>query len=228
MSDEDEDVGEGPKIPKKRSRRDPNQPYAKPRPRRRVILKAVAAALVVLGTVWTTSYSIKIGKPPWEWGEKETAGLGDYVKEQVEEAKTNLEAIDWGKFGEKTKALWDQVPDLEKKLEKKLASLRKKAKTTSGVTDSASESPAAVEPPPPTELELGCQAMRDGIRHYRKSMRSQKELKRARSKFEQAQDHLERAQRESTDDAERQEIEGYRHQCQQYLYDCIKLEKVGG
>jgi hypothetical protein len=229
MSDEHEDVDEGPKVPKKRSRRDPNQPYPKARPKRRLILKTAAAALVALGIVWTTGYSMKIGKPPWEWGEEETAGLGDYVQEQVEEAKSNLEKVDWGKFGEQTKALWEKVPDLEKKLEAKLATLREKKATAPSTSGSdASEPPAAVEPPPPTELELGCEAMRDGIRHYRKSMNSQKELKKARDKFEKAQTHLERAQSEATDAAERQEIAGYQQDCQQYLYDCIKLEKVGG
>ncbi len=218
MSDTDE---------KPRSKRDPNKPFPKPRRRKGVVLKLAASAAFVILVVWVGLYSVEIGKNPTDWNRDDVSGFWTFSKAQMDEAKSNLENVDWKRFGEKTKKLWDRVPELEKKLENKLASLRKKKATP----EAATSGDAATEPVdlPPTDLELGCEAMRTGMRHYRGAMNSQKELKKARSSFETAQKHFEAAELEARakdDDAEVQEIRGYIEECQKYLYDCLKLEKV--
>lgn len=213
---------------KPRPKRDANQPLSKPRKRKGVILKAVFAAVFVILSVWVGLYSMQIGKIPTDWTGEDVSGFWTFSKAQVDEAKSNLENVDWKRFGEKTKKLWDRVPELEKKLELKLASLRKK-KQTAPPKAAGEEAPAEPVDLPPTELELGCEAMRAGMRHYRNAMNSQDELKKARGLFETAQKHFEVAEREAAardDDAEQQEILGYIEECQKYLYDCLKLEKL--
>jgi hypothetical protein len=215
---------------KPRPKRDANQPLSKPRKRKGIVLKAVFAAAFVILSVWVGLYSMQIGKIPTDWTGEDVSGFWTFSKAQVDEAKSNLENVDWKRFGEKTKKLWDRVPELEKKLELKLASLRKKKKTAAPTAATAADgTPAEPVDVPPTELELGCEAMREGIRHYRNAMNSQDELKKARTLFETAQKHFEAADREASardDEAEAQEIKGYIEDCQKYLYDCLKLEKV--
>jgi hypothetical protein len=71
--------------------------------------------------------------------------------------------------------------------------------------------------------------MKDAIAVYRKSVNSQVELKRAKGMFHTASKHFEAAHAEATargDEATVREVEGYMQQCNMYLIDCSKREKV--
>jgi hypothetical protein len=71
--------------------------------------------------------------------------------------------------------------------------------------------------------------MKDAIAVYRKSVKSQVELKRAKGMFHTASKHFEAAHAEATasgDETAVREIEGYMQQCNMYLIDCSKREKV--
>ncbi|RMG15134.1 MAG: hypothetical protein D6731_09000 [Planctomycetota bacterium] len=216
-----------------RPRRDPNQPLPKrARPRGR-LLRTVAFGVVLVAAALIVGYSLQVGKWPWEWGEAEGSGFVEYSRERFVDMGERLRDIDWSKLGEKTRKLWDRVPELERRLEEKLARLSRErgaapAQPGAAGQGSGKEGPPDAAVPPPSELELGCRAMRDGVRHYRAGLRDQAELKRARACFERAQEHLERAQAEAKDEAERAEVSGYLQENQRYLYDCVKLEKVGG
>src|SRR5690606_30169941 len=105
------------------------------------------------------------------------------------------------------------------------------AATPADATDASTPppQPAVVEPATPSSLELGCEAFREGIRHYKKSMNSQDELRRAKGKFREAYTHLEAAYaqaEEKGDQALMNEIEGYLQQCNVYLEDCSKRETL--
>ncbi|MCO5167265.1 MAG: hypothetical protein M9894_13005 [Planctomycetes bacterium] len=219
----------------KRPKRDPNQPFPRAQggslSRRLLVLVVGGAGVVALALVGL--YSVHLGRPPWDWSEVDRAGFVDYSKTQVDEARAQVESIDWAALKdtitEKTRALWDQVPAWEQKLDKKLSDLRggEAAPAAQGAAAAGPATTAAVEPPAPTRLELGCEAFREGIRHYKKSMNSQAELKRAKEKFRAAYDHLEAAHAQAEakgDAAQADEIEGYLQQVNVYLEDCSKRE----
>lgn len=238
MADESFDPKPSKKDTKsqRRPKRDPNQPFPRAKGgglRRLLVLAVGGAGVVALALVGL--YSAHLGRPPWEWSEGDRAGFVDYSKTQVDEARAQVEAIDWAALKdtitEKTRALWDQVPAWEQKLDKKLADLRGQDAPSGGAAAAPATTPAAtpatVEPPKPTRLELGCDAFREGIRHYKKSMNSQAELKRAKAKFREAYDHLEAAHGQAQakgDAAQADEIEGYLQQVNIYLEDCSKRE----
>jgi len=213
---------------KEKPKRDPNKPFPKPKARKTVVLKFAVAATTVVLITWMGLYSAKVGKPPWAWDEQERTGFVDYSKDQIEEARANvrdqLKNVDW-----------DKLVQIEDKLQKKLAELRAKrgakagagdpGATTTPETAGAEGQPAAVVEP--TELELGCDALQMGIRHYKKSGKSQSELRKAKGLFHEAREHLEKAYNKADADgdaAAASEIEGYMMQCNVYLEDCSKRE----
>jgi hypothetical protein len=222
---------------KARPKRDPNRPVPKPKKRKGILVKAIGSGVVAILGIWLAMYSVQVGKAPWDWGEEERAGFKDFAQAQVEEAKENIENIDWGKLGEKTKKLWNDVPDLEAKLEAKLASLRaKKSKQQPAVTSPAEDgadgeaTAGEASPAESDAFEQGCEAMRLGAGHYRKGVRDQAELRKARKRFEEAAEHFETAHgqaRARGDQQAVQEIEGWMQENQTYLYDCVKLDKAG-
>lgn len=232
----------------KRPKRDPNQPTPKAGKRSVVALalKLAIGAVVAILTVWTGMYSVEIERGPWAWTPEDRAGFLSFSRAQVDEARQNVESVDWdalkNKITAKSRELWNDAPAWEQKLEAKLAQLRgggaakptDGAATTDGTPDAtsteATKTPqAAVPAPEPTSLERGCDAMRDGIRSYKKSMNSQAELKRAKAKLREAYTHLEAAHAEAQgrgDQAQASEIEGYLQQCNVYLEDCSKRETL--
>lgn len=245
MSDEDPRPDKKDTKAAKRPKRDPNQPTPKPA-RRSVVgstLKLVVSGAVVLVVGFVTLYSVQIGRPPWAWSSEDQQGFADYSKQQVDDARAQVANVDWAKLKdkitEKTKALWEGAGAWEQKLDAKLAELRggsapAPATTQAGATTGTSTAtpppqPAVVEPAPPSSLELGCDAFRAGIRHYKKSMNSQDELRAAKGKFREAYTHLEAAHakaQQQGDQAQADEIEGYLQQCNVYLEDCSKRETL--
>jgi hypothetical protein len=225
----------------KRPKRDPNQPTPKPAKRRpgAFAVKLLVGGLVSVVLIWAGMYSVEIGRGPWAWSAEDRAGFLTFSRAQVDQARAQVEAVDWDavktKITAKTKQLWDQVPGLEDRLEKRLAELRGQRQgaptTTSTTTSAPGQAPAptteaaAVPPAKPSALEVGCEAMRTGIQHYRRSPNSQAELRLAKADFERAQTSLEAAHGEAEakgDQASVQEIEGYLEQCNMYLEDCSK------
>lgn len=243
MSDEDPKAGKKDTKGAKRPKRDPNQPTPKPA-RRSVLgssLKLIVSGAVVLVVAFVTLYSVQIGRPPWAWSSEDKQGFVDYSKAQVDEARAQVESVDWAKLKdkitEKTRQLWEGAGAWEQKLDAKLAELRgggapaPSTTAQAGATSTATPppQPAAVEPAPPSSLELGCDAFRAGIRHYKKSMNSQDELRAAKGKFREAYTHLEAAHAQAQqkgDQAQADEIEGYLQQCNIYLEDCSKRETL--
>lgn len=244
MADEDPKPGKKDTTGAKRPRRDPNQPT--PKPARRGVLgstvKLAVSGAVVLVVGFVTLYSVQIGRPPWAWSSEDQQGFVDYSKQQVDEARAQVENVDWAalkdKITEKTKQLWEGAGAWEQKLDAKLAQLRGGADPAPAATAQAGATggapaappqPVAVEPAPPSSLELGCDAFRAGIRHYKRSMNSQDELRRAKGKFREAYTHLEAAHAQAQqqgDQAQADEIEGYLQQCNIYLEDCSKRETL--
>ena len=215
-------------------KRDRNQPTPKPKKRSKVPGLIVGAVLSVL-LLWVGLYSAEVGKAPTSWTSEEWSGFLTFSEQQVAEARRNVEQIDWDSLGAKitaeTKQLWEKVPDLEQKLEQKLAELRgtRQEAPAGGApakADDEQKAPAAV-PAQPTSLELGCEALREAIGHYRKSMNDQDKLRAAKKEFRAAQVHLEAAYAEAEGDpAQQAEIEGYLMQCNTYLEDCSKRETL--
>lgn len=233
MSDADKKDTKGQKRP----RRDPNQPTPKPA-RRGGLASAIKLAIggaVVLAVGFAALYSVQIGRPPWQWSSEDQQGFVDYSKAQVDEARAQVENVDWAalkdKITAKTRQLWDQAGSVERTMETKLAQLRGGDPHPAGAAASSTEAaqPAVVEPAPPSSLELGCDAFRLGIRHYKRSMNSQDELRTAKGKFREAYTHLEAAHtraQQAGDQAQADEIEGYLQQCNVYLEDCNKRETL--
>jgi hypothetical protein len=234
----------------KRPKRDPNQPTPKAGKRSvgALAIKLALGALVAVLTVWTGMYSVEIERGPWAWTPEDRAGFLTFSRAQVDEARANVESVDWdalkNKLTAKSRELWNDAPSWEQKLEAKLAQLRggdaPKAATTTDAptatdattpttTDATKTPQAAVTAPEPTSLERGCDAMRRGIGHYKRSMNSQAELKKAKAELRQAYTHLEAAHAEAQgrgDQAQASEIEGYLQQCNVYLEDCSKRETL--
>lgn len=223
------------KAPKKK--RDPNQPTPKPKKKKSgLILKVLLSGAIGLVSVWMALYSMQLGKPPTSWDGDEWDGFLSFSKQQIEEAKQKAENVDWDalkdKVTAKTKELWSKAPELEASLEKTLARIRgeKPAARVDSKTGPMETPAAAIEP---TDLELGCEAMRDATRAYKKSTTSegndQAQLKKAKKLFQKAQDHLTRAHAQSEqagDETQTAEIEGYIQQCNIYLEDCSKRETL--
>lgn len=238
--------------PAKRPKRDPNQPTPKAGKRSvgALAIKLLLGGVVAVLILWTGMYSAEIGRGPWEWTPEDRSGFLTFSRAQVDEARANVESVDWDKLKDKLTAksreLWNDAPAWEQKLEAKLAQLRgtgapqppkgaEPATATDGTTpatstDAATKTPqAAVTAREPTSLERGCEAMSEGMRHYKKSMGSQAELKKARAKFREAYTQLEAAHGQAlarSDQAQASEIEGYLQQCNVYLEDCSKRETL--
>lgn len=217
------------KSKKPKPKRDPNQPTPKPPKKRSPIPKLILSAAVVILATWMTMYSAQVGRGPWDWSGDDWSGFLTFSKAQVEAAKKKVQEVDWEKVKDKvtakTKELWHKVPELEQKLEAKLAQLRgDKQQQAEGKAPTQGTPPAVVEP---TTLERGCETFRMGIRHYKQSMDDQGELKKAKALFHEARELLEKAHGEAEakgDTAQATEIEGYIQQCQIYLEDCSKRE----
>lgn len=239
MSDEDPRPEKKDTKSAKRPKRDPNQPT--PKPARRSVLgstvKLVIGGAVVLVVGFVALYSVQIGRPPWAWSSEDQQGFADYTKAQVDEARAQVENVDWAalkdKITAKTRELWEGAGAWEQKLDAKLAQLRggsgAPAPTAQAGTSTAPAQPTAVEPATPSSLELGCDAFREGIRHYKRSMNSQDELRTAKGKFREAYTHLDAAHAQAQqkgDQAQVDEIEGYLQQCNVYLEDCNKRETL--
>jgi hypothetical protein len=224
------------KAPKKK--RDPNQPTPKPKKKKGgLILKVLLSGAIGLVSVWMALYSMQLGKAPNSWDKNEWNGFLTFSKQQIEDAKAKVEKVDWeglkDKVTAKTKELWSKTPELEASLEKTLARIRgdkpaeKRVDSKTGPVDTPA---AAIEP---SDLEIGCEAMRDATRAYKKSMTTegndQAQLKKAKKLFRKAQDHLTRAHAQSEqagDETQTAEIEGYIQQCNVYLEDCSKRETL--
>lgn len=219
----------------KRPKRDPNQPLEKPKKRRFLLVKLAVAGLMILNTTWMSLYSFDIGRGPWAWSREDWTGFVTFSKQQASDASEAVRAqvaeIDW-------KELWDRATALEDQLEEKLAELRGKrqqpnatapagATATEARPEGEEAAPAAIPAPEPSAYEQGLEAMREGIRHYKKSNDSQAELKKAKASFRAAYDHFEAAIAEAQDRNDEQravEVEGYLQQCNLYLEDCSKRE----
>lgn len=256
---------------KGRPRRDKNQPTPKPAKKGGVgalALKALLAGATAIVVLWMGLYSVEVGKGPWAWSGAEWSGFVTFSRKQVDDAREQVEQVDWAALGdkitEKTHQLFDDAPEWEKKLEAKLAQLRggeggsstgpgtgtgaqpvvaggqapAAPATPATPTASTASPPATPEaagkaapaaPRPPTELELGLEALRDGVAHYRRSMRSQSETRVAKDKFRDAQGHLAAAMEDADrrHDAKAQaEIDDYLRQANTYFEDCKKRETI--
>jgi len=225
------------KAPKKR---DPNQPTPKPKKKKSgLIMKVLLSGTIGLVSVWMALYSMQLGKAPTSWSNDEWSGFLTFSKQQIEDAKSKVEKVDWealkGKVTAKTKELWSKTPELEASLEKTLARLRgdKPAKTGERVDSKTGtmETPAAAIEP--SDFVIGCEAMRDASKAYGKIMTpdgsDQAQLKKAKKLFLKANEHLSRAHAQSERDgdaAQTAEIEGYIQQCNVYLEDCSKLQNL--
>src|SRR5688500_16119952 len=125
MSDEDAPKKKDTKGTK-RTKRDPNQPVPKPRGSllKKALYLSIGGCLSIV-LLWGALYSTQIGKTPNDWSSEEWSGFLTFSKQQVDEARQNVESVDWNalkdKVTEKTKELWNDVPAWEQKLEAKLA-----------------------------------------------------------------------------------------------------------
>lgn len=222
------------KAPKKK--RDPNQPVPKPKKKKSsLILKVLVSGVLGILLVWMSLFSIEVGKAPTSWSGDDWSSFMSFSRKQLEDAKEKVEQVDWKELSEKvtakTKELWEKAPDLEKSLERTLAKLRGDEQPAARVDEKTGATPAAAIQP--TELELGCEDLRQAIGTYKKTMNSsgndQAQLKKAKKQFQSAQDHLTKAHAEAEqkgDSAQAAEIEGYIQSCNVYLEDCSKRQTL--
>ncbi len=241
MADEPK-AGEGKKATgaRPRPKRDPNQPTPKPAKRAfgATALKLAVGGGAAVVCLWAGLYSAEVGRGPWDWSSADWGGFVTFSREQVDEARAQVEGIDWGalqgKITAQTKALWEQVPDLERKLEERLQALRG-GQAKPGPTGAPAANAAApgevvgASAKAPGALEQGIEAFQQGVRRYKGSMHDQDALRAARKDFQAAQGHLERAHAEaqaSGDAAGERECEEYLMQVQTYLEDCSKRETL--
>ena len=224
-------------MAEEKKKRDPNQPTPKPKKKSGgLIMRVIVSGVIGLVGVWMALYSMQLSKAPTSWSKDEWSGFVTFSMDQVKEAKAKVEKVDWDalkdKVTAKTKELWAKSPELEKSLERTLARIRgeKEAKTGERVdSKTGAGQPAAVIQP--TDLELGCEALREATQLYTKKTVTaegvnQAELKKAKKLFQKAQDHLSRAHAQAqtaNDEGLAAEIEEYIQQCNQYLEDCSKL-----
>ncbi|MBL4845418.1 MAG: hypothetical protein JKY65_07830 [Planctomycetes bacterium] len=215
-----------------------DQPTPKPKKKKGgLIMRVIVSGAIGLIGVWMALYSMQLGKSPHTWDKDEWKGFLSFSKQQVEEAKAKVEKVDWDalkdKITAKTRELWAKTPELEKSLDRTLARIRGEKKSGERVdSKTGSETPAAVIEP--SDLEVGCEALRDGTRAYRKSVKEngtvdQGELKRAKKLLQKAQDYLERAHeqaKDADDEGLAAEVEGYIQQCNVYLEDVSKRETL--
>ncbi|MGE0709505.1 MAG: hypothetical protein AB7T09_16125 [Planctomycetota bacterium] len=212
-------------------KRDPNQPTPKPPKKSKLIPKLLVSAVVVILLTWMGMYSVQVEKGPWDWEGSDWTGFLTFSRQQVEEARKKVEEVDWDavkdKVTAKTKELWNRVPELEQKLEQKLAQLR--GDKQDGETKKSGSAEPVAASAQPSHLQLGCEKLQLAIRSYKKSMNSQAELKKAKQLFQEAQDLLTKAHEEAEKAGDEQgatEIEGYLQQCNVYLEDCSKRETL--
>jgi hypothetical protein len=182
--------------------------------------------LVAIGLV--AAYSAKIGRPPWEWSDKDREGFVEDTKARADAAKTKLESFDWDnlktRVTDKTRELWNGAPAQDKKLEERQARLKTRAPVKAPL-DGAKGSPSGAGERAAQNYADGLDVMREGIAHYRRSPDNPQELTQAKKCFEQARPLLEGAVKEEPDAERRAEEAQTLDECNKYLEDCRAREK---
>ncbi|MEZ0228447.1 MAG: hypothetical protein ACAI25_07460, partial [Planctomycetota bacterium] len=147
-------------------------------------------------------------------------------QDKAKAAGDEIAAYDWGnlktKITDKTKALWNDAPEVGKRIEEKLGGAKSSTPAKPG-------EPATNVPSSGTDVtashRLALEAMREGIGHYRKSPDDPKELLAAKKCFEDASGNFEKALKETNDDKAKSDIEKELKDCNKYLEDCRAREK---
>ena len=215
---------------KKKPKRDPNKPLPKIKRAKRKILKLLVTGVVVVLLMWMGMFSAKVERAPWSWTGEDWSGFLTFSREQMDESKRMVEGelakIDWSKFTEATKDLYEKVAVWETRVDTKLAELKEERESGEGGGGEAMS--IASEP---TAYELGLAQFRDAIAQYRDAVKNRDmgKLRAVKEEFHAADAKLEEAYEEADDADDQgamQEIEEYRTECNRYIYDCNKLEVV--
>jgi hypothetical protein len=202
-------------------KRDPNQPTPKPKSS----LKAKLAKLLLVVALFAVTatmvaYSLRIQVWPWAWNQDQWKGYLTFSQEKAKAAGDEIAAIDWSKFTDKTKQLWNKAPDVAKDIEEKLSGSKK----TEAATKPADGTPAPGEIGP--EHKLALETMREGITLYRKAPSDPVQFAPAKKKFEEAASHFEKALKETNDDRQKTDVKKELEDCNKYLEDCRAREKT--
>ncbi len=209
--------------------RDKNQPFPKDEPKgtfKGLLAKLLLFVVLFLVTASMVAYSLKIESWPWNWTSENWQGYLTFSQEKAKAAGDEIAAYDWNnlktKITDKTKGLWNDAPEVGKRIEEKLGG----AKSTTGAKPGE---PATAVTPAAGDVSashrLALETMREGITHYRKSPDDQKELLAAKKCFEDASGHFEKALKETNDDKAKADIEKELKDCNRYLEDCRAREK---
>lgn len=242
MSDDMRKVGKKKKIS--------NQPTPKAPKKASFLNKVImlgAGGVVAFALITMGLYSKSAGVPPWQWSGADWANwvtfsrqtakdASDKMREKAKQAHEEFQKIDWDnlktKITEKTKELWGKLTKMEQDIEERLQREQEKreksiakADTPEGKTDKPPSETSNAKPREKSNYEKSLEAMRTAIRAYRNSPNSNKELKRARENFEKARELMMKAMDEVPEE-QKPEVESMLQECQAYIYDCIKREKV--
>lgn len=221
--------------PKNKTTRDKNQPTAKDAPKgtfKGLLGKLLVFVVLFLITASMVAYSLRLGTGPWAWTGENWQGYLTFSQEKAKAAGDEIAAYDWAnlktKITDKTKQLWNDAPEVSKRIEEKLGG--QKSSTGAPATGGKPGDPASTAVPPQggdvsASHKLALETMREGIGHYRKSPDDPKELQAAKKCFEEASGHFEKALKETNDDQAKGEMKKDLENCNKYLEDCRAREK---
>jgi len=230
---------QGPKRPEQVS----NRPTPKEEPKSGSsfvgkVLSLVVALVLIFAGVTMNTYAGQVGSPPWSWsGDQWSSYLSfsrDAAKQASDKIKDKVKSVDWAKvktkITEKTKMLWTKLTEMESKIEMRLKTERQKRvaaararKAPESETDTAV--PEASQPAVKSRYEEALEEMRDAVRFYRNSPNSNSAIKKAADAFKRAKAKFESALAEVPTD-QKPEIESMIRECNQYIYDCMKRQKL--
>jgi hypothetical protein len=210
--------------------RDKNQPFPKDEPRgtfKGLLAKLLLFAVLFLVTASMVAYSLRIQVWPWAWTSENWKGYLTFSQEKAKAAGDEIAAYDWAnlktKITDKTKSLWNDAPEVGKRIEEKLGGARSSTPAKPG--EPATSVPASGQADVTASHRLALETMREGIGHYRKSPDDPRELLAAKKCFEDAAQHFEKALKDTNDDAAKGEIKKDLENCNKYLEDCRAREK---
>jgi hypothetical protein len=212
-----------------------NRPVPKDSPKSsfvRKVIVLVSVAVFIFAGVTMKMHASTTGRMPWSWDGSDWKNYLTAAKETAKDTTSTLsekvKSIDWDKvktkITEKTKKLWNKLTKMEEKIAAKLKTEETKraakvAKNSEGAKGSAKG------PVVKSNYEKALEAMRDAVVHYRNSVSSQKALKSAKVKFQLAQSLFEKSLKDVAD-GQKPEVESMLQECNQYVYDCLKREKL--
>lgn len=202
------------------------------------IVTLLSMAVLIFALVTMQMFSSSIGRMPWDWNKQDWQDYATFSRQTAKDTANKIEQrareVDWDKLKnqitDKTKELWNKITEVENKIEERLTKERERREAkaggdSGGKADAGKTESATAATPPKSSYEKALEAMRVAVQHYRNSPGSKSALIKSRRNFEKARDLFEKALGE-VEDHRKPEIESMIQECNQYIYDCIKREKL--